>query len=90
MSTMSVPSARPPPMRAMPTSRHTLLGRHVKRAFPIRHSRGLEHMGVAIVVVRPDGTLVGRLANDSAHAVGYLCGDLVSLRAEEIEAIYED
>lgn len=66
----------------------TLVGWFVKRAFPVRfHPERHEHMWCEVLRVCEDGTLEGRLDNDPALDVGYVCGNLIGIRLDEIEAV---
>lgn len=83
----AVHAPRPDP-RWRAVDPHTLLGWYVKRAFPVRgHPARLEHMWVEVLRVADDGTLKGRLDNDPHLDVGVVCGALVSVRLDEIEAV---
>ncbi len=67
---------------------HTLVGCFVKRAFPVvHHPERLEHMWVEVLGVLSSGELVGRLDNDPFYDVGYVCGHLLAVRLDEIEAV---
>lgn len=69
-----------------------LLGKWVKKSFPVFNERGdplREHMWVSVTGLRTDGGLVGTLDNDPFYRTELRRGDTVTVQMNEIEAVYD-